>query len=72
MASANDSVDEKIKIAAESDSESNDKAHESSVSGFENTPKKKSKRYCVFRPEWLTEDGLLWLGKTDRNLNLFL
>ena len=58
-------VDEKIEIAAESDSESSDKAHESSVSGFETTPKKKSKCYCVFRPEWLTEDGLLCLGEID-------
>jgi len=32
MASANDSVDEKIEIAAESDSEGSDKAHESSPS----------------------------------------
>ena len=55
MASANDSVDEKIEIATESDSESSDKAHESPVSGFETTPKKKSKHYCIFRPEWLTE-----------------
>ena len=57
MASANDSVNERIEIAKESDSESSDKAHESSVSGFETTPKKKSKRYCVFRPEWLTNIG---------------
>ena len=39
MASANDGLDEKIEIAAESDSESSDEATESSVSGFETTPK---------------------------------
>ena len=48
-------------------SENSDKAHESSVSGFETTPKKTSKCYCVFHPEWLTEDGLLWLGKIDES-----
>ena len=40
MASANDIVDEKIEIAAESDFKSSDKAHESSVSGSETTLKK--------------------------------
>ena len=58
----------KIEIAAELDSDSSDTAHESSVSGFETISKKKSKRYCVFRQEWLTEDGLLWLGKIDKSI----
>ena len=48
MASANDSFNEKIEIAKESDSESSDKAHESSVSGFETTPKKKIKALLCF------------------------
>lgn len=61
-------VDESDEITLDSDpGDDTNKGHglSSSVSALETPPKKKAKRYCVFRPEWSSEHGWSWLDKID-------
>ena len=50
--------------SAQSSDKAGDSVENESRQSLETPPKKKAKRYCVFRPEW-KDDGLFWLTKVD-------
>ena len=52
-------------VGAVSNTESSDNDNETSVNSVQTPPKKKAKRCCLFRREWLLDNDFGWLSQTD-------